>query len=71
MGFVDKPHKCNLPLNAHGSIAKVGAFWECDHCKKTWRIQARVNSNTESFYNLTWIYREGDYIITRSWQENL
>lgn len=69
MGWVDKPHQCRLPLVAHGVEAKVGAWWECDHCKRNWQIQARVVSDTESFYKLTWIRREGDYLYTRSWQD--
>lgn len=67
MGFIDKPHTCDLPMYAHGSVAKVGAWFECDHCKANWKIQARVMADQESFYNLTWIRRVGDYLYTRSW----
>lgn len=68
MGFVDKPHRCNVPLTAHGSVAMVGAYFECDHCKATWAIQARVpDTTTESMWKLTWI-RLPD-TATRSWLE--
>jgi len=70
MGFVDKPHLCNIPMTAHGSVAKIGAYFECDHCKVTWKIQSRVRELTaESMYKLTWTRREGDYLHTRSWQD--
>ena len=68
MGWVDKPHRCALPLVVHGSVGMVGAHFECDHCKVTWKVQARVliDSNT---YGLTFIRRVGDYLYTISWQE--
>lgn len=70
MGFVDKPHRCNVPLTAHGSVAKVGAFFECDYCKLTWTLQARVpDTITESMYKLTWIRDECGYTHTMSWQD--
>ena len=71
MGWVTEPHRCDLPLNAHGSYAKVGAWFECDHCKANWQVQARVNSKVESFYNLTWVRRVGDYLYTISWLETV
>jgi hypothetical protein len=69
MGWVKKPHLCELPLVAHGSVAKVGAWFECDHCKANWKVQARVYADTLGFYRLTFIRRVGDYTYTRSWQE--
>lgn len=69
MGFIQATHLCNIPMTAHGSVAKIGAFFECDHCKATWRIQARVKDfSTESMYALTWV-REAP-VLSRSWQDD-
>lgn len=68
MGWVSGPHICELPMTAHGSVAKVGAYYQCDDCYATWKVQARVIAEEEGFYMLTWIRRVGDYLYTRSWQ---
>lgn len=68
MGFIDKPHRCNVPLTAHGSVAKVGAWFECERCHKEWKIQARVpDTTTESMYKLTWFHSQADFGDTISW----
>jgi hypothetical protein len=68
--WIDKPHRCNVPLIAHGGVAKVGAWYECDHCHKEWQVQARViHPEVESLFLLTYIRHEGGITLTRSWQE--
>lgn len=70
MAWVNKPHKCPLPFLCHKSVAKVGAHFECDYCKVTWRVQAIVLGNAEdNTYKLTFTRRVGDYVYTRSWQD--
>lgn len=67
--WVDKPHECNVPLICHGGVGKVGDWYECDHCHKEWQVQARVPNGIESLYNLTYIRKEGNVTLTRSWLE--
>jgi hypothetical protein len=69
MGWIDKPHRCNVPLLCYGSVGTVGRWYECDHCHKEWQVQARVPLNDGTHYGLTFVRREGDFIITLSWQE--
>lgn len=74
MGWIDKPHRCNVPLLCHGSVGKVGRWYECDHCHKEWQVQARVKAQgadgiIEDFYNLTFVRREGDLVKTIGWQD--
>jgi hypothetical protein len=67
MGFVDQPHVCPLPFICHGSAGKMGAYFECDHCKRTWRVVGRQSTVThESLYYLTFTSRIGDYVEMRS-----
>lgn len=67
MGWVDKPHKCNPPTVAHG--IRVGQWWECDYCKLTWGVQARVRGNYDGQYKLTYVRRDGNFVHTISWME--
>lgn len=65
--WIKEPHRCTLPLVCHGEKGKVGNWYECDHCKAEWRVQARVpHPNLESFYLLTFVRRVGDYQYTIS-----
>lgn len=74
MGWVDKKHRCDLPLTVYGKTGKVGSWFECDHCKANWQVQARVPyfspTHTNEMWNLTFVRREGDMLYTVSWMEN-
>lgn len=71
--WVDEPHKCELPLRSIYKVwAVVGNYFECDHCKATWQVQARVpvvehGEAVQGLYNLTFIRRVGDHVYTISW----
>lgn len=70
MGWVEKPHRCDLPVIVHESLGKVGDWFECDHCKANWQVQARVLYDEYRNFALTYVRRVGDYIYTISWQES-
>lgn len=69
MGWIEKPHLCDMPLIVHTSVGKVGQWYECDRCYKEWQVQARVLLKDGINYGLTYVRREGDIIKTISWQE--
>lgn len=69
MGWIDKPHRCDVPLICHESTGKVRDWYECDHCHKEWQVQARVLIDEYRNYGMTFVRREGGKIITLSWQE--
>lgn len=68
MGWVDKPHRCGVPLHVYGTCGKVGSYFECDECHATWTVQARVLLD-KNYYGLTFVRRVGEYIYTISWQD--
>jgi hypothetical protein len=49
MGWTEQRHRCNLPLICHGSQAKVGRLFECDHCKAQWQVQGTSRIDDDNF----------------------
>lgn len=70
MGWVSEPHKCYLPLICHGSVAKIGAIFECEQCYRSWKVIGLEPTHVESFYYLEFESRRGDLITVRSLAPN-